>query len=659
MKNVVLYGHGGSNNHGCEALVRTITEIIKNYIQDANVILYSNNPESDYKWGVNEVVNEIRKMPEPSLIARIVRKFKSILKIKNNDINNSIAKKFVKQLKNIDIAVSIGGDNYCYSKDFNYLFYKINNLLHKKNIRTIFFGCSIEEKFIDEEMIEDLNRYDLITVRETLTKENLEKNGVIDNVKLIPDSAFNLKTEKIEFPQIEGKEVIGINISPMILEYEEKENITYKNYFNLVKYILGETNYSVALITHVTNNTGGDYTVNEKLYHDFSEYKDRIILVPEMKAENIKYIISKCKVFIGARTHATIAAYSNCVPTLVVGYSVKARGIAKDLFGTYENYVIPVQNLREESDLVSAFKWIEERKEDIKKELQEKIPSYKSRINDIAEPLKKNVNSKCTVLVCSCDKYESLWTPFFTCLKDNWKDVPYPIVLNTESKSFKMEGLDIRTFNLYKPNGTVAWGKRMKDTLRRISTEYVIILLDDFFLKSQVDQEKINQCMSWMDENKNIAVFSFWRTRGNNIPSDKYEDFELRQRNGEYRFNCQAAIWRRERLIKFIRNHESPWDWELLGSIRSRRYKDEFYSLLEGKKLPFNYDVGGVLHRGKWVLKNIKPIIEKYNLNINLNKFGYQENWDTVIEVKPEKRTLIKKITNRLKLYATRIKSLI
>ena len=391
MKNIVLYGHAGSNNHGCEALVRTVTKIIKENVEDVNVILYSNNPESDYKWGVNELVDEIRKMPEPSLIARIIRKAKSIFKIKNNDINRSIAKRFVKQLKDMDIAVSIGGDNYCYSKDFNYLFFKINKLLHEKGIKTIFFGCSIEEKFIDEEMIEDLHRYDLITVRETLTKENLEKNGVIDNVKLIPDSAFNLRTEKIDFPEIEEKDVIGINISPMILEYEKKENITYNNYYNLVKYILDNTNCYVALITHVVIDGGGDYTVNKKLYNDFSEYKDRIILVPEMKAENIKYIISKCGIFVGARTHATIAAYSNYVPTLVVGYSVKARGIAKDLFGTYDNYVIPVQSLREENDLVSAFKWIEKRKENIKKELESIIPEYKERINQVTEALKNIV----------------------------------------------------------------------------------------------------------------------------------------------------------------------------------------------------------------------------------------------------------------------------
>lgn len=62
--------------------------------------------------------------------------------------------------------------------------------------------------------------------------------------------------------------------------------------------------------------------------------------------------------FIGARTHATIAAYSSCVPTLVVGYSIKARGIAKDLFGTDEGYVLPVQALAKKEDLVNAFDWL-------------------------------------------------------------------------------------------------------------------------------------------------------------------------------------------------------------------------------------------------------------------------------------------------------------
>ena len=80
--------------------------------------------------------------------------------------------------------------------------------------------------------------------------------------------------------------------------------------------------------------------------------------------------------FIAARTHASIAAYSTCVPTLVVGYSVKARGIAKDIFGTYENYVIPVQSLVNKTQLVEKFKWLGSNYNNIKEHLEKNMENY-------------------------------------------------------------------------------------------------------------------------------------------------------------------------------------------------------------------------------------------------------------------------------------------
>ena len=53
-----------------------------------------------------------------------------------------------------------------------------------------------------------------------------------------------------------------------------------------------------------------------------------------------------------------------------------------------------------------------------------------------------------------------------------------------------------------------------------------------------------------------------------------------------------------------------------------------------------------------------KTLIEALEDSLKVES-EYQENWDTVIEVKPEKRTIIQKIVNRLKLYTTRFKSLI
>ena len=86
-----------------------------------------------------------------------------------------------------------------------------------------------------------------------------------------------------------------------------------------------------------------------------------MVLIGDAPAHELKGYISKCSFFVGARTHSTIAAYSSGVPTLVIGYSVKSRGIATDLFGSYENYVLPVQELKEPDEMIKAYKWILEK----------------------------------------------------------------------------------------------------------------------------------------------------------------------------------------------------------------------------------------------------------------------------------------------------------
>lgn len=107
----------------------------------------------------------------------------------------------------------------------------------------------------------------------------------------------------------------------------------------------------------------------------------------------MKYIISQCGFFVGARTHATIAAYSTGVPTLVVGYSVKARGIARDLFGTEDGYVLPVQQLREKDELTKAFVSLYERRDAIRTHLNETLPGYIARANDARTALEELANA--------------------------------------------------------------------------------------------------------------------------------------------------------------------------------------------------------------------------------------------------------------------------
>lgn len=393
MYTIYLYGHGSSSNHGCEAIVKSTINLLKNTGLDIRFVLISNNPESDIKWGMKKYVEQIYQMPTASFVPRVAAKFCHILHIKNNFINDSIALNASKLIKNADLAISIGGDNYCYSKQFNHLFYKLNKLLKRSNIKTILWGCSISSELIDKEMIADLKSYNLITVRETLTLNNLKNKGISSNVRLFPDSAFTL--ENIESGVELPVNTVGINISPMIIEYEKNNNMVLKNYQNLIYYILNNTNYNIAFIPHVTIDGGNDIVIIDKLLNSLNNIdENRIINVSELDACKIKNVISKCKIFVGARTHSTIAAYSSKVPTLVVGYSVKAKGIAKDLFGKFENYVLPVQNLDSDEALCNSFKWLDDNYDMIKSNLESVIPEYSKKTYDSIEIIKSILEEK-------------------------------------------------------------------------------------------------------------------------------------------------------------------------------------------------------------------------------------------------------------------------
>ena len=95
--------------------------------------------------------------------------------------------------------------------------------------------------------------------------------------------------------------------------------------------------------------------------------------------------------FIGARTHATIAAYSNCVPTMVLGYSIKSRGIAKDLFGE-EKLVLGINDISNIEKLTNGFDELLRDEKEIRNTLEKRIPEIKEMSYKSAQYLKELFN---------------------------------------------------------------------------------------------------------------------------------------------------------------------------------------------------------------------------------------------------------------------------
>ncbi len=370
MSKIVLYSHGGSGNHGCEAIVRGTYKILNGKIDE----LYSYRPEEDKKFGLDKIIDVKEHKSSYSRFSLKRLKASLLIRLFNND---EYAEKITydalfNNVEKGDIALSIGGDNYCYSSYKEHAI--LNEYLNKIGVKTVLWECSVEPALIDEEMEKDLKKYSLIVARESISYNALKK--VNKNTKLFPDPAFIMEKEKIEiFEDFFCDNVVGINISPVIIEYAKNNNIVVNNFCNLIDYIIENTDYKIALIPHVSWDFTNDSTVLTNILEKY-ENNSRIILIPEMNAKQFKYLIGKCTLFIGARTHATIAAYSSSVPTLVLGYSVKAKGIAKDLFGSYENYVISTQDLKETDELKKAFIWLNSNKDKIRIHLNSFLPQY-------------------------------------------------------------------------------------------------------------------------------------------------------------------------------------------------------------------------------------------------------------------------------------------
>ena len=105
--------------------------------------------------------------------------------------------------------------------------------------------------------------------------------------------------------------------------------------------MLKNTEYSICLLPHVVVDDCNDLDILKEIKEKYKD-NDKVYLEKNnYNCSELKYIISTFEMLLAARTHASIAAYSSCVPTLVLGYSVKSKGIAKDIFGTYEEYVLP------------------------------------------------------------------------------------------------------------------------------------------------------------------------------------------------------------------------------------------------------------------------------------------------------------------------------
>ncbi|MCQ2754259.1 MAG: polysaccharide pyruvyl transferase family protein [bacterium] len=292
-----------------------------------------------------------------------------------------VLRDLLKEGKN-SAMLHVGGDTYCYGNSVQ------NNALvywsKSKKIPAFLWGASIEENCMnDKSTLNSLKSYKRIYVRESLSYEILVKYGFKDVTFKTADPAFILEKSKVQLDDWWNKKIIGINLSPFAMEENKDDMLVINACVDIIDELLKNTDYNIALIPHVwKNDTSGDYIPLNILFEKYVNNPRVRLVHGNYNSSQIKYIISKCYAFLATRTHASIAAYSSFVPTLVLGYSIKSKGIATDLFGKWHDYVIPVNKIEDTKDIFNAFFDIILKHDEIKKQLECRIPEYQGLVRD-------------------------------------------------------------------------------------------------------------------------------------------------------------------------------------------------------------------------------------------------------------------------------------
>lgn len=377
-----LFNHEGSKNHGCEAIVRGSMNIIENSDEKAEFVLSSNNPSDD------EILNNITVKAAKTRALTKVEKLIAAVDLKiNNSETYALQKMYspiVSDAEDCDVCLSVGGDTYCYGD--NYGIQVLTRELKKRGKKTVLWGASIGAEDLSERKLESLRDFDAIFTREPITYELLKANGANDNIYLFSDPAFCM--ERVEVEPIDGftrENTLGFNISPLVASGDPRKKEIAEDF---LRFVFENTTMKVLLIPHVVEENNNDYDFMKPIFEKF-EHTGRIaILPPDLEARQYKGYIAGTRFFVGARTHSTIAAYSSGVPTIALGYSVKARGIAKDIFGE-EKYVLDIKAMTDYEELRDEFLKLLENENEIRRELMKSIPLRMRSAMEAGEMLQK------------------------------------------------------------------------------------------------------------------------------------------------------------------------------------------------------------------------------------------------------------------------------
>lgn len=392
---IFLAGQTNFGNRGCEALVRGTAAMVRQKVHDGRLLCPLDDVERDGRQWPHAESMGVRLVPGPRFPGRIRwwARANRILPLERLGLPLFALDADTRNLLERSSAlIMTGGDiiTLDYGVMSVYQWSRFVENAVDMGVPAVLWAASVgpfsARPGIEKVMTRHLRRYAAITVRETTSLAYLRSIGV-DDACLVADPAFHLTPEPFETGEWlpSGRDTLGLNFSPLIRKFRPDEASAAamdREIVAFVNKVLQETSLGVLLVPHVGPlggaATNSDWHYMKSLTDALSGAGGRVRLAPNtLNAAQLKHLLAQCRYFIGARTHATIAALSQGVPTISIAYSTKAKGINQDLFGD-TRYVLETPRVGADS-LASALGLLQRDEREIRAMLADLVPQWRER----------------------------------------------------------------------------------------------------------------------------------------------------------------------------------------------------------------------------------------------------------------------------------------
>lgn len=217
------------------------------------------------------------------------------------------------------------------------------------------------------------------------------------------------------------------------------------------------------------------------------------------------------------------------------------------------------------------------------------------------------------ILVLSCDKNEDIFYAFHHCIEKYWNSHPEIIyatetIVNPYYKTIcKNEPLD-------------KWTKRIRETLKEINDDKILLIVDDCFIRNRVDIDRIKYACNNLKGN--IAMFNFEKSFDKEDEDTDLIGFKKRKHNSAYEVSLLCGLWNKNKLIEVLEGEHNPWEVEGLQNNKGYDYyiNSGEYIIDFGYK---SFKPTG-LYKGKWC-KNIVPFFKKEKIEIDYERRGFYD----------------------------------